>query len=147
MTVIRQKSEVKHYMVSFRRGEYVLEGIKNLIEQEKIDAGLIVSGIGSMDVCKIHYIETTALPPSDRYVTLNGPIEIGGFQGSIAGGEPHIHIVVFDQSNGTTHVGHLEPGSRCCYRVELGILAFSDVETKRETDPETGLIDIVEDGA
>jgi len=41
------------------------------------------------------------------------------------------------------YIGHLEEGTRCCYRVELGLIILNEVKTKRETDTKTGLIDIV----
>jgi predicted DNA-binding protein with PD1-like motif len=143
MVVIPEKLGTKTMMVSFRRGELVLEKLTEYLKEKNIDAGLIISGIGSFDICNLHYIEGTDLPPKDVIVSLNGPIEIGSLQGSIAGGSPHIHMVVYDASTGKNYCGHLEPGSRCCYRVELGIIALPGVKTMRKTDPSTQLVDIV----
>ena len=145
MTVIEQQENVQCMMLAFRRGELVIETLREFLRSRQIDAGLITSGIGSMDICNIHYITTTDLPPHDEFIDLQGPIEIASLHGSIAGGEPHLHISVFNKMTGRFHIGHLEPGSRCCYRVELGIIAFPGVKTKREKDESTGLIDIVED--
>ena len=68
---------------------------------------------------------------------------MGSMHGSVAGGEPHIHIVAHDTANDKVYIGHLEEGTRCCYRVELGLIILSEVKTKRLTDTKTGLIDIV----
>jgi len=130
-------------MVSFRRGDYVIKELRGLFEREGIDAALITSGIGSLDLCKLHTITNTGLPPEERYVALEGPIEVGSLQGSVAGGEPHIHIVVHDVGNDEVHIGHLEEGSRCCFRLELGLIVLDGVRTKRITDPKTQLVDIV----
>jgi predicted DNA-binding protein with PD1-like motif len=130
-------------MVSFRRGDYVIEELRELFEREGIDAALITSGIGSFDICKMHTITNTGLPPEERYLTLEGPIEVGSLQGSVAGGEPHIHIVVHDVAKDQMYVGHLEEGSRCCFRVEMGLIVLDSVKTKRVTDPDTHLVDIV----
>ena len=131
------------FMVSFRRGDYIIEELREMLKKEGVDAGLITSGIGSLDVCKLHTVVSTGLPPKDRYFNLQGPIEVGALHGSVAGGEPHIHVVVHDTVNDKVYIGHLEEGTRCCYRVELGLIVLKDVKTKRVTDTETGLIDIV----
>ncbi len=142
MLVIPELKGTKTIMVSFRKGDLIIEGLREYFEKEGIDAALITSGIGSMDICKLHSICGTTLPPEEKYFTLEGPVEVGSLQGSVAGGEPHIHVVVDDVSNGKIYVGHLEPGSRCLFRVELGIIVLNEVKTKRVTDPETNLVDI-----
>jgi len=144
MIVIEQNGNVQYFMIALRRGELVLEKLRGFLKDRNIDAGLIISGIGSMDICNIHFIKSTTLPPEDEFIKLEGPIEIASLQGSIAGGEPHIHVSVFNQVSGKTFIGHLEDGSRCCYRIELGLIVFPSVKTARITDPNTGLIDIIE---
>lgn len=143
MICIEAPGAVRTMMVSFRRGDYIVEELRDLLRKEGVDAALITSGIGSLDICKMHTITNTGLPPEDRYLTLEGPIELGSLQGSVAGGEPHIHIVVDDVANGKMYLGHLEEGSRCCFRVELGLIVLDGVKTKRVEDPQTGLVDIV----
>ena len=144
MVVIPESEGTKKLMVSFRRGDLIIEELTKYLASEKIDAALITSGIGSFDICNIHTITTTGLPPVDRQTHLEGPVEIGSLLGSVAGGEPHIHVVVEDVNNSKVYVGHLEPGSRCCYRVELGLTVLTGVKTTRVEVKETGLIDIVE---
>jgi predicted DNA-binding protein with PD1-like motif len=143
MLTIPATGAVRTIMVSFRRGDYVIEELRELFQAEGIDAALITSGIGSLDICKLHTITNTVLPPEERYLTLEGPIEVGSLQGSVAGGEPHIHVVVHDVGRDEMHVGHLEPGSRCCFRLELGVIVLEGVKTRRVTDPKTQLVDIV----
>jgi predicted DNA-binding protein with PD1-like motif len=143
MLTIPAPGAVRTMMISFRRGDYVIEELRKLFQEQEIDAALITSGIGSFDICKLHTITNTGLPPEERYLTLEGPIEVGSLQGSVAGGEPHIHVVVHDVAQDEMHVGHLEEGSRCCFRLELGLIVFEGVKTERITDPETHLTDIV----
>ena len=143
MLTIPATHGVRTMMISFRRGDYIIEELRKLCQEQGIDAALITSGIGSLDVCKLHTITNTTLPPGERYFELSGPIEVGSLLGSVAGGEPHIHVVVHDVAADQVHVGHLEDGSRCCFRVELGLTVLEEVKTERVTDPETGLTDIV----
>jgi predicted DNA-binding protein with PD1-like motif len=144
MVVIPAKNGVETVMISFRRGDLVIEELEKYLKKENIDAALITSGIGSFDICNLHTITTTGLPPVDRQMHLEGPVEVGSLQGSVAGGSSHIHVVVEDVKNGKIYVGHLEPGTRCCYRVELGLIVLKNVKTKRISDEKTGLIDIVD---
>ncbi|MBN1640468.1 MAG: DNA-binding protein [Anaerolineae bacterium] len=143
MLVIPAPGAVRTMMISFRRGDYVVEALRTLLQREGIDAALITSGIGSFDICRLHTITNTGLPPEERYLRLEGPIEVGSLQGSVAGGEPHIHVVVHDVAKDEMHVGHLEDGSRCCFRLELGLIVLDGVRTRRVTDPQTHLVDIV----
>ncbi len=142
MLTIKATNGIDVEMVSFRRGECIIEELKKYFKKKNIDAALITSGIGSFDICKIHIIEHADLPPKDKYINIEGPVEIGSLLGSVAGGEPHIHVTVRDVNGDKVYVGHLEPGSRCCYRVEMGLIVLKDVKTKRVTDSKTGLIDI-----
>jgi predicted DNA-binding protein with PD1-like motif len=144
MIYIKAPGATRTWMVSFRKGDYVIEELRKLFQAEGVDAALIVAGIGSFDICKLHTITGTTLPPGERYFALEGPIEVGSLQGSVAGGEPHLHVVVDDVQNGKQYVGHLEEGSRCLFRVELGVIVLDGVKTARQRDPETGLVDIVE---
>jgi len=143
MLVIRAPSTTRTMLVLFHRGDYVIEELSALLKREGVDAALITSGIGSLDICKLHTITKTGLPSEDRYFDLEGPIEVGSLQGSVSGGDPHIHVVVDDVAAGQVHVGHLEPGSRCCYRLELGLIVLEGVKTRRVKDPDTGLVDIL----
>ena len=143
MLAIMAPGAVRTAMVSFRRGDYIIEELRELLRKEEVDAALITSGIGSLDICKLHTITNTEPPPEEMYLTLEGPIELGSLQGSIAGGEPHIHVVAQDVATGQIVIGHLEPGSRCCFRVELGLIILDGVATQRVTDPQTQLVDIV----
>ncbi|MBN1401649.1 MAG: DUF296 domain-containing protein [Anaerolineae bacterium] len=144
MICIKAPGATRTWMVSFRMGDYIIEELRELFKAEGVDAALVVAGIGSFDICKLHTITGTTLPPGERYFTLEGPIEVGSLQGSVAGGEPHLHVVVDDVQNDKQYVGHLEEGSRCLFRVELGVIVLDGVKTARQRDPQTGLIDIVE---
>jgi len=143
MIVIPARNGWEISMVSFRRGEYIVEELTEYLEKVGADTGLITSGIGSTDICKIHTILDTGLPPKERFTTIEGPGELSSVLGNVAGGVPHIHVTVHDVLKNEVHSGHLEPGTRCCYRVEIGLILFKDVRTVRQVFPETGLIDII----
>jgi predicted DNA-binding protein with PD1-like motif len=143
MVVIPAKDGVRVLLVSFRRGDYIIESLRDYLQKERIDAALITSGIGSLDICRMHTIKHAGLPPEDVHYKLEGPIEVASMLGAVAGGEPHIHVTVDDVANDHRYVGHLEPGSRCCYRVEMGLIVLQGVKTRRVLDEKTNLTGIV----
>ena len=56
MISIEAPGAVRTMMISFRRGDYIIEELRELFKKEGVDAALITSGIGSFDVCKLHTI-------------------------------------------------------------------------------------------
>jgi len=83
MISIEAPGAVRTMMISFRRGDYIIEELQKLLKKEGVDAALITSGIGSLDICKLHTITGTDLPPKDRYFDLEGPVEVGALHGSV----------------------------------------------------------------
>jgi len=70
MLVIPAPGAVRTMMVSFRRGDYIIEALREFCQQQSIDAALITSGIGSFDICNMHTITNAGLPPGERYFTI-----------------------------------------------------------------------------
>ena len=65
MLCIQAPGTTRTWMVSFRKGDYIIEELRKLFETEGVDAALICSGIGSFDICKMHTITGVTLPPGD----------------------------------------------------------------------------------
>jgi predicted DNA-binding protein with PD1-like motif len=117
-------------------GEYLLESIRAAIADSRIENGAVVSGIGTLKSCRMHYVEHTGFPPRDRFFTLEKPLELLSLSGLIADREPHLHVAV-SSGEEETHGGHLEDGSEVLYLAEIGILVFSDHRMVRRADPAT----------
>jgi len=144
MLTLQRSSHVPIGMISFRRGDYIIEELRELLDREGVETALIISGIGALDICNLHTVTNPTLPPVPRYCALEGHIQVGSLQGTIAGGEPHLHVIVsHNTDNDRIYVGHLEPGSRCCYTVEMGLMILEGLRTKRVRDPKTGLVQVV----
>ena len=76
------------------------------------------------------------MPPKDRFYDLEGPIEIGGIQGLIVDGEPHLHITFNNCETGETSTGHIEHGCEVCYLVEVMIEVIKGIPIKKDKDPD-----------
>jgi len=124
MQVIEVQGTTRALLLILERGDDVLACVREVIAREGARTGLVTAGVGSFSVLKMHTI-TTAEPPSrDLYLEAAGPIEVGSMLGSIADGEPHIHLVAHHTADNRTFIGHLEPGTLVAFRAELGLLLF-----------------------
>ncbi len=118
-------------MVSLRPGDLFLESLQEIVAREEIDAAVVTSGIGSFKRLKFHVISHTGFPPEDRILEIEGPVEVGGIQGLIVKGEPHLHLSVYDCEEGKAYTGHVEPGSEVCYLMELCIQVIGGIDIRR----------------
>jgi len=135
MEIMPYAGKTELVIIGFEPGEMLLESIKEAIASQGIRNGAVVSGIGTLKTCRMHYIEHTDFPPQDRIFTLNKPLELLSVSGLIADGEPHLHIVV---SCGQDEVygGHLEAGNEVLYLAEIAILVFNEHRLERRVDQE-----------
>ena len=135
MEIIPYTGPTHLVVVGFKPGELLLESIKDAIQSQGIRNGAVVSGIGTLKTCQMHYVEHTSFPPRDHFYTLNKPLELLSVNGLIADGEPHLHIAV-SCGDHEMYGGHLEPGSEVLYLAEIAILVFDDLPLERQLDPE-----------
>lgn len=103
-------------------GTMLLESIQNFINKEKITDGAVISGIGTLSECRMHWVTTTTFPSVERYETLKKPLELMTIQGIIADGIPHLHMTVSDTLGAIG--GHLENGCKVLYLAEVVIASF-----------------------
>lgn len=122
-------------------GEMLLESIEEAIAKHDIVSGMVVSGIGTLDTCTMHFITHTKFPPKDAMYTIEGPLELLSVSGLIVQGKPHLHIQI---SMGRTECygGHLEPGSRVLYLAEVGIIKCNDLAVTRERNEQYGTMNL-----
>jgi len=135
MNVISCRPGNKIYTIGFEPGEMLLEKIEKAIEENKIQNGAVISGIGTLKTCRMHYITHTGFPPKDKIVVLEEPLELLSINGLIIQGKSHLHIVV-SKKNEKTWGGHLEHGSEVLYLAEVALLVFDGLNAERKYDKE-----------
>lgn len=135
MEVMPYGGQTELVIIGFQPGEMLLESLREAIKSRGVINGAVVSGIGTLKTCRMHYVEHTGFPPRTRIMTLNKPLELLSVSGLIANSEPHLHIVV---SCGQDEVygGHLEEGSEVLYLAEIAILVFNEHRMERRIDKE-----------
>ncbi len=88
MISIEAPGAVRTMMISFRRGDYIIEELQKLLKKEGVDAALITSGIGSFDICKLHTITRQTFPQRIAISTLRGPSKWEPCMGQSPAGNP-----------------------------------------------------------
>lgn len=120
-------------LVRFDPGERLLEGLREVIRAEGVRTGVVVSGIGSLSVCRLHQV-VAGYPPDlmtrhQEYLEIKGSYEIASIQGIIAEGEPHLHLTVCEGSH--TVAGHLEDGCVILGVAEVAMLRVEGTPVRR----------------
>jgi predicted DNA-binding protein with PD1-like motif len=128
------KTGPKVILIMLDRGDLFLESIQEVVKKEGIDTAAITGGIGSFSRVHLHTITVTTMPSLDKYWNFTGAIELASAQGSVIGGEAHVHITVFDWDSKDVYIGHLEPGSVVAYRAEVSLTVLEGVRTERYND-------------
>lgn len=122
--------------VSLRRGEMLLEGIQQAIEEAGIRDAAIISCVGTLSSMTWHRVTSLDMKPKEEYPTVCGPLELCAVQGLVVAGTPHLHIICADQNS--TYAGHLEPGCEVLYLAEVVLLELAGKPLRRAAD-ENGL--------
>jgi predicted DNA-binding protein with PD1-like motif len=132
----------------------LLEGIQELAKKERIQTGVILSGIGALE--KATFRNLKILPPDLKvekkhrlYVELEQPMEILSLTGWIATKEDgdievHAHFsastVIEDKI--VTLGGHLMPGTLTSVKVVIVIGIIEETNIKAGLDPRINQVDV-----
>jgi hypothetical protein len=133
MNIISSHASTELIALGIQPGEMLLESVRAACKQCDIRNGVVVSGIGTLKTCHMHYIEHTDFPPIDSFYRLEKPLELLSVSGIIADGEPHLHIVV-SCGDSEVHAGHLEEASEVAYLAEIAILKCNELAMTRRLD-------------
>jgi predicted DNA-binding protein with PD1-like motif len=109
--------------------------LEQLLRQEGVQAGCVISGIGSLSVARLRLAGQEAITP------LSGDLEILSLAGTLSPDGAHLHIAVADNA-GTVTGGHLCPGSLVRTTAELVVGLLPEWHFSRELDPATGCAEL-----
>lgn len=138
MNVLTHGGPMEIVAIGLAPGEMLLESITQAVHEHGIENGVVVSGIGTLKTCRMHYIEHTDFPSTDKFYTVEKPLELLSVSGIIADGQPHLHVVVSCKDQ-EVYAGHLEDGSEVAYLAEIAILKCNDLKMARRLDPSRGI--------
>jgi len=133
MEVIKGKTETEIIFIRLNPGEDVLESLKKVIDEEKINNGVVLTGLGCLGSCRFHQADL-GNPPAligrkQNFIKMEGTYEVSSLSGIIADGDPHLHITFGHEDK--TYSGHLETESIVSILFEMTILKVN-ASMKRE---------------
>lgn len=131
-------------IVGLRRGEKLLESLREVARTADIHSGVVLSGIGSLARGRLHTVVTNTYPPQDEFFDLEGPLEVVQFGGVIAAHEPHVHISFWDVEK-RFWGGHLEDGCEVLALSEIAIQRLPTLRLTRRPMDDTGIMLLTEE--
>ena len=125
------------HVLRLRPGEDLKRALDGYVATNAIEAAVIVSCVGSLDVASIRFAnrpEATSVP---------GKLEITGLVGMLSKSSgSHLHITVAD-GEGNARGGHLMDGSLVYTTAEIAIGELTGVRFAREKDATYGYNELV----
>jgi predicted DNA-binding protein with PD1-like motif len=127
---------VRTVVVRLRPGQDLRRELLAVAERERIQAGFILTGVGSLSRA------TLRLAGAAGHARLEGAFEIVALVGTLSQGGGHLHLAVADD-RGVTVGGHLADGCVVRTTVEVVLGADDRLRFDREPDPQTGYHELV----
>lgn len=124
-------SQMEIFAIRLSPGEELKSALEHLVKKHQIEAGCILSVVGSLQKVALRYAnqsETTILKDKFEILSLSGTLSTDG---------SHLHLSVSD-SQGTTYGGHLKEGNEVYTTAEILIGVFPEVRFLRELDQTYG---------
>jgi predicted DNA-binding protein with PD1-like motif len=124
------------YTFRLKSGLDLFEEIQAFVKCEKIEAGCVLSAVGSLTRA------TLRLANREVFSEYEGHFEIVSMTGTVSIHGSHLHISISD-GEGKTLGGHLVPGCRVFTTAEMVIMEFEDVAFRREYAQDSGYEELV----
>ena len=124
---------MKTIAVRLRDGQDLLIEIKRLVEEHAVEAGVILSGVGSL---KTSNIRVPVINGEVKYINPTD-LEIDALHGTVSKSGCHLHITVSDRE-GRAIGGHVKEGCVVRTTCELVVGILDDTVFERKLDPKTG---------
>jgi predicted DNA-binding protein with PD1-like motif len=122
---------MQNYTFRLKSGQDLFDSIEAFVKEKQIEAGCILSGVGSLTHVTLRLADREFLSEYD------GHFEIVSITGTVSIHGSHLHISISD-GDGQTIGGHFESGCKIYTTAEIVIAAFDDVIYKREFADDSG---------
>ena len=116
---------MNNYTFRLKPGDELLGSINAFVLEKNIEAGCILSGVGSLTHVVLRFANR------EYHSEFDGHFEIVSITGTVSTHGSHIHISVSD-GDGKTLGGHLVPGCKIYTTAEIVVAVFDSLVYKRE---------------
>jgi len=122
---------MENYTFRLTPGQDLFDAIESFVLQKQIEAGCVLSGVGSLTHAVLR------LANRDIHNEYKGYFEIVSLTGIVSTHGSHLHVS-FSDEDGITVGGHLVSGCKIYTTAEIVILAFPDLIFRREFAADSG---------
>jgi predicted DNA-binding protein with PD1-like motif len=122
---------MRNYTFRLRSGQDLFDSIEAFVKKKRVEAGCVLSGVGSLTHAAIRLANREYTSQYDGY------FEIVSMTGTVSVHGSHLQISVSD-GDGKTIGGHFESGCKIYTTAEIVIAVFEDVIYKREFAEDSG---------
>ncbi len=129
-------SHCSFYFLRLSPGDDLRKSLTQFCIDNKITAGSIVSGVGSLKTIKLRKADSNAFYES------NQPHEVLTISGLLSNDGVHLHLSIADKE-ARVYGGHLSDGNLIFTTAEIVIASFPNVEFARELDAQTGFKELL----
>jgi predicted DNA-binding protein with PD1-like motif len=130
-------SSMTVHVIRLRPGEDVKRSLEGYVKTNDIEAAVILSCVGSLDVASLRFANRPTA------TTVPGKLEITSLVGTLAKSSgSHVHMTVAD-GDGIARGGHLMDGSLVYTTAEIAIGELPSVRFTREEDSTYGYHELV----
>ena len=136
MRTISGRGEMVCHCIRLKRGEDLLDSIKQLCKEKNIKAGVVLSGVGCISSGRVRDASGVRIREIAEHC------EIVSLNGTVSAVRCHIHIAL-SKEDLTTIGGHLCSGCIVNTTCELVIGELPGVAYDEEADVETGYDELI----
>ena len=136
MRTISGRGEMVCHCIRLKRGEDLLDSIKQLCKEKDIKAGVVLSGVGCISSGRVRDASGVRIREIAEHC------EIVSLNGTVSAVRCHIHIAL-SKEDLTTIGGHLCSGCIVNTTCELVIGELPGVAYDEEADSETGYDELI----
>jgi len=127
---------MRNYTFRLKAGQDLFDSISLFIRDNHIQAGCILSGVGSLRRAVMRFAN------QESYSEFEGHFEIVSITGTVSIHGSHLHLSISGE-DGKTVGGHLDSGCKIYTTAEIVIAVFDDVVYKREFAEDSGYEELV----
>jgi predicted DNA-binding protein with PD1-like motif len=120
-------------VLRFKYKADLLAGMQQMVKQEHIQNGVILSGAGSVRGYQMHQVSNRTMPSHDTFVkNPTQPADLVSMNGYIINGRVHAHMTLGIPDKAMA--GHLEPGTTVFTFAIITIGVMNDADLSRVDD-------------
>ncbi len=127
--IVEQTTIGRTLLIRLNPGDDILLSLRQAVQENNIQTGIILNGLGSLSSYHTHVVADTNLPPENTFVRSAAAYDILSITGVIIDGRVHAHIVLSDQEKAMG--GHMEEG---CQVLTFAMIMLAETPGASMTD-------------